>query len=382
MSRLSCVVALLEVIVASSLWSTPVGAQDAPDLTGRWTLNRELSQLRKEVGFSPDWLTTGESQPESSGGGRGRRGSGGGRTAAVPARPESAGDARLVQLLTADVRNPAVRLAIIDTQAALLIEDERGQSRTFHPNGRAEEVPVENLQVGVTATREAGRLTIVYKVEQGRELRYTYSRIANPPQVVVDVQFTGRGGGDRVRLVYEPAKAADADPPRAVASSGAPGGVPASAQRPGQAPAQPAANQRPGAEFKGLTKLGVVVEEFGSQAAACGLNHDTFENAVTKRLSDAGFQVLRNSDEDTYVYVNVSTASVSSGLCVSRYDVFIYTHATATLSYQQTPVLVQVSLLHRGGLAGGGTAAHANDVLRGAMEYLEQFVTRIRDANK
>jgi hypothetical protein len=101
------------------------------------------------------------------------------------------------------------------------------------------------------------------------------------------------------------------------------------------------------------------------QAAACGLSQGTLETAVSKRLSDAGFKILRNSDEDTYVYVNVITTSLPTGFCVSRYDVFLYTYTTAKLSYQETPVLVQVSLLHKGGIAGGAPAAHAEGVLRG-----------------
>jgi hypothetical protein len=92
--------------------------------------------------------------------------------------------------------------------------------------------------------------------------------------------------------------------------------------------------------------------------------------------------VIRNSDDDTYLYVNINTASVSAGLCVSRYDAFLYTHTTAKLSYQGTPVLVQVSLLHKGGIAGGAPAAHADGVLRGVQEYVDQFATRIRAANK
>ena len=112
------------------------------------------------------------------------------------------------------------------------------------------------------------------------------------------------------------------------------------------------------------------------------MSQGTLETAVSKRLSDAGFKVLQNSDEDTYVYVNVMTTSPSTGLCVSRYDAFLYTHTTARLSYQDTPVLVQVSLLHKGGIAGGASAAHAAGVLRGVQEYVDQFSTRIRDANK
>ena len=149
----------------------------------------------------------------------------------------------------------------------------------------------------------------------------------------------------------------------------------------GRPPAQTFRPQ-PDAELKGLTKLGIVVEELSPQAPACGLNQGTLETTLSKRLSDAGFKVLRYSDDDTYLYINVITSSVSTGLCVSRYDAFLYTHTAAKLSYRDTPVLVQVSLLHKGGLAGGAPAAHAEGVVRGVTQYVVQFATRIRDANK
>jgi hypothetical protein len=38
------------------------------------------------------------------------------------------------------------------------------------------------------------------------------------------------------------------------------------------------------------------------------------ETAVTKRLTDDGIRVLRESDEDTYLYVNVGTVTTSAGL--------------------------------------------------------------------
>ncbi len=221
----------------------------------------------------------------------------------------------------------------------------------------------------------------------------TYARAASPPQLVVDVQFIERGGGDGVRRIYEPASASEtlapatAAPSRATTTSGA--GLPAvnnadSSKSVGSVDRMSAQtfNQQPDAELKGLTKLGVVVEDLSPQAAACGLNQGALETAVSKRLSDSGFKILRNSDEDTYVYVNVITSSLSNGLCVSRYDVFLYTHTMAKLTYQETPVLVQVSLLHKGGIGGGAAAAHAAEVLRSVQEYVDQFATRIRDANK
>ena len=346
-----------------------VRAQEASDFAGRWTLNRELSQIPREIGFGVDWMSPGGSGQDSSGsGGRGRRGSSGGGAGAFNARPESEDDAKRVQQLTAEVRKPSAHLTIVETPTAITMTDDRSQSRTFHPNGKDEVLRLDDVPVGVTAKREADRLVILYSVEQGRELRYTYSRAASHLQLVVDVQFIEHGRtGDRVRFIYEPASAtatlaaADAAPSLATTKQGA---------------------GEPDAELKGLTKLGIVVEDLSPQAAACGLNQGALETAVSKRLSDAGFTVRRNSDEDTYVYVNVITTSLSTGLCVSRYDVFLYTHTTAKLAYQTTPVLVQVSLLHKGGLAGGAAAAHAESVLRRVQEYVDQFSTRIRDANK
>lgn len=344
-------------------------AQDKEDLSGRWALNRELSQFPREIGFGVDWLSAaGSGQESTTNGGRGRRGSGGGGAGAFPARSESADDARRVQQLTAEVRKPSALLTIAETQTAVTITDDRGQSRTFHPDGKREVLQLDGVPVGVTAKRDTGRLVVVYTVEPERELRYTYSRTASPSQLVVEVQFVERGGGDRVRRVYETASA--------------PTGTAATAETPpDRLPAQ-TFNQQPGAELKGLTKLGIVVEDLSPQATACGLKQAALETAVSTRLSNAGFKVLPNSDEDTYIYVNVITSSLSSGLCVSRYDVFLYTHTTAKLSYHETPVLVQVSLLHKGGIAGGAPAAHAEGVLRGVNEYVDQFSTRIRDANK
>ena len=59
-----------------------------------------------------------------------------------------------------------------------------------------------------------------------------------------------------------------------------------------------------------MTKLGVVVEGLGSESAACGLKQGAIETAVSKSLSDAGLKVLQNSDEDSYVYVNVITGNL------------------------------------------------------------------------
>jgi hypothetical protein len=367
-------------------------AQDGADLAGRWTLNPALGTAPREIGFGVDWVSTstagngaGATTSGGGGGGRGRRGGGGGggyRSGGVAspfsARPESEDDVKRVRELTDEVREPSRHLTIAETPTAFTVTNEGGQSRVFYPDGKEHLIQLDDVPVSVTAKREGGALVVMFSVEEGRQLRYTYSRVASPAQLVVDVQFLEHGGGDQVRRVYEPTSANETLP---TASSA--GQAPSAGQASSAAPAASQTfNQQPDAELKGLTKLGVVVEGFTQQAAACGLSQSAFESAVSKHLSDAGFKVASNSDEDTYVYVNVITASVSTGLCVSRYDVFLYTHTTAKLSYQEVPVLVEVSLLHKGSIAGGPSAGHADSVLRGVLEYVDQFSTRIRDANK
>ncbi len=355
-------------------------AQSGSDLSGRWTLNRDLSDSPREVGFGVEWLTP-RTTPESpgSGGGRGHRGSSGaGGSSPFSTRPESEDDAKRVQQLTAEVRSPSAHLTIVDTAAAVTVTDDRGHSRTFHPTGIKETVQLEDVPVSVTTRREPGRLVVVYSVEPGRELRYTYAR-TSAERLEVDAQFVERGGGDTIKRVYDPASAAT-EPPASPSSLRAAAPSAATAAPP-TAPSQVGA-VAPGAELKGLTKLGVVVEDLSTQAVACGLNRTTIENAASKHLSDAGFKVARNSDEDTYLYINIKTSTLGNGVCVSRYDAFVYTYTVGKLEYQQTPVLVQVSLLHNGGMAAGAPAAHADAVLRGLTEYVDQFAARIRDANK
>jgi hypothetical protein len=124
------------------------------------------------------------------------------------------------------------------------------------------------------------------------------------------------------------------------------------------------------------------VEDLTSQSTSCGLKQGSLESAVMKHLSDAGLKPRRNFDEDTYVYVNISTATVSNGLCVSRYDVYLTTHTTAALSYQKTPVLVEVTLMHKGSMAGGAAQAHADSVVKGVLDDVDEIAARIKDANR
>jgi hypothetical protein len=382
---------MLAVIAASAFLTAAPQTQPPSPLGGIWTLNRAASEFPAEFGFNPAWATTppadgrGTSGGSGGGGGRGRRGSssGGGATGGTSPfspRAESYEDARRVQLVTSNARNPAVRLVIVDTPYAVTITNELGQSRTLHTDGKEETIEIEGTLFGVTSRRDGDELISTYRVGTNREIRYTYSVTTDPKRLIVDVQFLEKGNGDKARRIYDagtepaPTSAVTTAPPR---PGSAGGGTPA-----GSAPAKESFDQRPGAELRGLTDIGIVVESLSGQATACGLNHDAIETALARKLSDAGFTVKRNSDEDTYVYVNVMTSSVATGVCVSRYDAFLYTQGTAKLSYHDQPVLVQVSLMHRGGIGTSAPSAHPAAVTRGLEGFIDLFVTQIRDANK
>jgi hypothetical protein len=376
-------------------------SQESGNLTGRWILNRNQSQVDKEIGFNPVWLGAGTRSAErqsggGEGGGRGRRGSGGGQQGGFAVPRESEEDAKRVQQLSAEARMPSPHLTIIDSRGTVTITDADDVSRTLHTDGKDDYLQIHGLPITAVTVRDSGHLLVRYKVEQGRELRYTYARETAGPKLTVDIQFVEGGRvADTVRRVYDLIGPDDPFPtPDATSKTepGAVGGVPAIPPPAALRGAAPAAasngappepfNQQPDAELKGLTRLGIVIEGLGAQAASCGLTVAALEAAVAGKLKSAGFTVLTNTDEDSYVYVNVITGSLSTGSCVSRFDVTVYTHTTARLSYQPSPVLVQVSLLHRGGISGGAAAGHSATVVKDVSEYLDEFIVRIKAANK
>jgi hypothetical protein len=159
-------------------------------------------------------------------------------------------------------------------------------------------------------------------------------------------------------------------------------------QASGAFPASPATaaagavDERPDAALKGLTRIAVVIEGLGSQALKCGLKQETLESAVTTRLTDAGIRVVRESDEDTYLYVNAGTVTTAAALCVTRYDVTLYSHTAARLPHTTSAVPVQAELLHRGGMTGGNAASHADTVLKSLLEDVDTVAARLKSANQ
>jgi hypothetical protein len=395
MNRYGAAALIITAVVLVPASHLRLAAADGPSLAGRWTLNRSLSQIPREVGFGMD-LAAGAGA--ASGADDPTGGGGAARTGMMFFR-ESADDARRRDQLVDEVQTPSPHLTIVQTDVTVTITNDRGQSRTFHPDGRSESLALDQVPVTTTSKWDGPRLDVRYRVEQNRELRYTYSRIADPPQLVVEVRFVERAGHQTVTLVYEPAKPNETAAPERAAPKAAPDTpiVPPAAVRPpglgapdtpaaAPAPASPAMRPvgatGPDAELRGLTALGVVVEDLSQQAAACGLSQAPLEASVSRSLSDAGFKALRNSDEDSYLYVRIMTTAASAGLCVSRYDVYVYTHTMATLPYQASHVLVLVELLHKGGMTGGAPNTHGDAVGRSVKQLVDEFAARIRGAGK
>ena len=399
--RMSAAAVLAAACVAVMSGQGKPAAPAPIDLDGAWKLNRELSQFPREVGFGMDVVGGGKTTMTDPG--RGGQTVNPGLAAGRPASREEAQNSRQ---LVDEVRNPPASLTIAQNGGAIVVTDDRGRARTYYPDGREAFTTLDAAPVATVTRWEGSRLVIRYKVEPGREVRYTVSRKASPPQLVIQAELLERGGRDTVVRIYEPAGAGEPAPAAPAAAERAPQQappvIPLPSQRPGAAPpSQPPADaarqtvpavpsstapanldQTPGAELKGLSALGIVVEDLGAEAASCGLRQEAIEAAAAKSLSAAGLKVLRNTVEDTYVYIRVVTAATTTGTCFSRYDAYVYSYTAATMSYGSRPALVQVSLLNRGGITASGIKGHGEAVIRALTQYVDQFGAQIRDANK
>jgi len=387
--RLVLAFPLFIALVASSAPPAALIAQPAgPTIAGAWVLNPALTQRPDEIGFSPEWaraLGSGGEGGGPSGGGHGRRGgSGSGGAMGGPAISRvSADDSTRVQQLTADARTPPARLTIVRQDATIAIADDQGHARTFRPDGRLDDLTLGTVALPTTARWDGASLVVVYEVETGRQLRYTYTPLADPTRLQVNIRFLERGReGDEVRLTYEPPGAHErvmssgaSSPVAPSASASTSPVVPDAAAPSGRPPVLP-----PGSELRGLTTIGTVVEDLSAQGKACGLDQEKIKTSIARILADAGFKTERSGNEDTYVLLSVLTSRLPDGTCVSRYDASLVTQADATLPYLKGLVAVPVQLLHEGGMAGGSPASHASAVMDALVKSANHFVSQIRAA--
>ena len=377
---------LVRSLVFVAIACTATAQSPSPSLAGIWVLNPTLTVRPGEIGFSRDWARGGGPGEGGgrSGGGRGHRGgsANGGLDQPMMSR-ESADDSTRVEQLTADARTPPSHITIVQTPNSVSIADDQGHSRTFHPTGSLEDLTIGTVSLPTTARWDAGSLVVLYDVEQGRQLRYTYTPTTNPARLLVDIRFLERGReGDEVKLTYEPPGEHDdalLSTPRAAPTAPSPP-VPGST-----APADPGARPAvlpPGSELRGLTTIGTVVEDLTPQAGACGLDQAKIKTSIARILSDAGFKTQPYGNDESYVLLSVVTSKLPDGVCVSRYDASLVAQADATFPYLKGLVSVPVQLLHDGGMSGGPAAAHASAVMDALTKSVNTFVSQIRGTNK
>jgi len=371
---------LFIALAATSAPHALIAQPTAPTIAGAWVLNPALTQRPDEIGFSAEWARA--RGASSEGGGR----SGGGAIGVPAISRTSADDGTRMQQLTAEARTPPSRLTIIQKDTAISIADDQGHARTFHPDGHLEELTIGTVPLPTTARWDGASLVVVYNVETGRQLRYTYTPSADPPRLQVNIRFLERGKeGDEVRLTYErPGEherailsGAPASPAAPSASAPTSAGVPDAAPPSARPPVLP-----PGSELRGLITIGTVVEDLSAQGKACGLDQEKIKTSFARILADAGFKTERFGNEDTYALLSVVTSRLADGTCVSRYDASLVTQADATLPYLKGLVSVPVQLLHEGGMAGGSPASHASAVMDALVKSANHFVSQIRAANK
>ena len=282
--RLVRVFPLVVVLAATSpTQAAPIAQPTAPAITGAWVLNPALTQRPAEIGFSRDWARAQGSGGEGggrSGGSRRRGGSGsGGGAMGVPAiSRESVDDGTRVQQLTGEARTPPSQLTIIQKDTTVSIADDQGHARTFRPDGHLEELTIGTVPLPTTARWDGASLVVVYDVETGRQLRYTYTPSVDATRLQVNIRFLEKGHeGDEVRLTYEPPGArerailsgAPASPAAPSASASTSSRVPDAAPPAARPPVLPA-----GSELRGLTTIGTVVEDLSAQGKACGLDQE------------------------------------------------------------------------------------------------------------
>ena len=174
MSRAATSLAAFAAVVwVGVVCRAPIAAQEKPDLSGRWLLDRELSHMPAEIGFDTAFasnLGAGTGPGPTTGGSRGSGrsgrsgGGGGGRAPLARLQPESEDDAKRLQQLTAEARNPSAFLIIAETPDTVTVADDHGHSRGFHPNGKEDVLRLDDVPLVTTARREFDHLVVVYQV--------------------------------------------------------------------------------------------------------------------------------------------------------------------------------------------------------------------------
>jgi hypothetical protein len=171
---------------------SPRAARDTPaNLTGAWTLNRDLSddagELMEAMQGGDHGGSGGGRTPGGFGGGHGPGMHGGGGTAGNRGglTPEQ------MRARMGDVLEAPARITIVHSNGSVTVTDNHGRSQRLTTNNKKEKRPVDNRRVEVRAKWDDGRLINETWLGDGMKLTETYSLASEWRQLHVAVKLEG-----------------------------------------------------------------------------------------------------------------------------------------------------------------------------------------------
>jgi hypothetical protein len=148
--------------------SAASGAAAAPDLTGLWLLNEDLSEKPPERGRGGDSEGRGERPPRGGGGGMGGFG-GGGRRGGFPGggggNARSREDMERTRTAMEIAMRAPKRWTIVRSESVLVLTDEDGRTVRLTLDGRKSKSTVDGLEVETSSKWENGALRVERKVK-------------------------------------------------------------------------------------------------------------------------------------------------------------------------------------------------------------------------
>lgn len=179
------------VAFAAVVAATPGSAQSSrtdrdalANLTGAWTLNKELSDDAAKV---MEAMQGGDHGGRPAGGGHGPGMHGGGSNRA-DMTPEQM---RAMRARMSDVLEAPTTLTIVQADASVTLTDNHGRSQRLTVNNKKEKRPVDNRMVEVRTKWDDDRLVNETWLGDGLKLTETYALASGRRQLQVSVKLEG-----------------------------------------------------------------------------------------------------------------------------------------------------------------------------------------------
>jgi hypothetical protein len=177
LARGAALVAALAIAFTAAAVAQP---PPKPNLSGSWTLDREISTDPASVAFDRQ-------------GGRSR----------LPAPPRSPDEQTRLRELVDQIRKASASLVISHNDPSLAITDSQGHTQIFQTTGDTDQHQLASVVVESATHWDGARLVTAYTVSTGRRLVYTYTLLPATRQLVVRIRLDGdRARAPEVKFVY------------------------------------------------------------------------------------------------------------------------------------------------------------------------------------